>query len=73
MSTAIPETMTVIELAQPGGPEVLRPETRPVPTPVAVVVSGSCVSWLTGSPWTAAAAMAPPVCASICTSRPPNS
>ncbi|GGR99257.1 NADP-dependent oxidoreductase [Deinococcus sedimenti] len=33
MSTALPQTMTVIELAQPGGPEVLRPAVRPVPTP----------------------------------------
>lgn len=32
-SVSLPETMTVIELAQPGGPEVLRPATRPVPTP----------------------------------------
>jgi putative PIG3 family NAD(P)H quinone oxidoreductase len=31
--TTIPETMTAIGMAAPGGPEVLRPETRPVPKP----------------------------------------
>lgn len=31
MSTAIPETMLAIEVREPGGPEVLRPVTRPVP------------------------------------------
>ncbi len=31
--TALPETMTAIGMAAPGGPEVLRPETRPVPKP----------------------------------------
>ncbi len=29
----LPETMTFIEVAQPGGPEMLRPATGPVPTP----------------------------------------
>ncbi|UZF90216.1 NAD(P)H-quinone oxidoreductase [Bosea sp. NBC_00550] len=29
----LPETMTAIGIAQPGGPEVLRPESRPVPKP----------------------------------------
>ncbi len=29
----LPETMTVIAISQPGGPEVLLPETRPVPRP----------------------------------------
>ncbi|QEL25623.1 NAD(P)H-quinone oxidoreductase [Bosea sp. F3-2] len=29
----IPETMTAIGIPSPGGPEVLRPETRPVPRP----------------------------------------
>ncbi|MCA1652975.1 MAG: NAD(P)H-quinone oxidoreductase [Sphingomicrobium sp.] len=29
----IPATMTAIEIAQPGGPEVLRPTQRPVPQP----------------------------------------
>ncbi|MFJ5370498.1 NAD(P)H-quinone oxidoreductase [Bosea sp. CER48] len=29
----IPETMTAIGIATPGGPDVLRPETRPVPRP----------------------------------------
>ena len=29
----IPESMTVIAIDRPGGPEVLRPETRPVPRP----------------------------------------
>ncbi|NQV84444.1 MAG: NAD(P)H-quinone oxidoreductase [Rhodospirillales bacterium] len=31
--TEIPETMTCIEIAEPGGPEVLQPTTRPVPQP----------------------------------------
>lgn len=31
--TTLPSTMTVIEIANPGGPEVLRPATRPVPAP----------------------------------------
>lgn len=30
---SIPETMTVMEIQQPGGPEVLQPATRPIPTP----------------------------------------
>jgi len=30
---ALPATMTAIEIAAPGGPEVLRPATRPVPVP----------------------------------------
>ncbi len=30
---ALPDTMTVIEIAQPGGPEALRPAARPVPRP----------------------------------------
>src|SRR5690349_11523806 len=29
----LPATMTCIEIAQPGGPEVLTPATRPVPKP----------------------------------------
>lgn len=29
----IPETMTCIEITEPGGPEVLQPATRPVPEP----------------------------------------
>jgi len=29
----LPDTMTVIEIAEPGGPGVLRPATRPVPRP----------------------------------------
>ncbi len=29
----VPETMTAIEITAPGGPEVLQPATRPVPTP----------------------------------------
>lgn len=33
MAETQPETMTAIEIAQPGGPEVLRPATRPVPRP----------------------------------------
>ena len=33
MTHAIPETMTAIEIREPGGPEVLVPATRPVPQP----------------------------------------
>lgn len=32
-SPDIPETMTAIEIAEPGGPEVLKPVTTPVPAP----------------------------------------
>jgi putative PIG3 family NAD(P)H quinone oxidoreductase len=31
--TALPETMTAIEVPEPGGPEALVPATRPLPTP----------------------------------------
>ena len=31
--TAIPETMSCVEIAEPGGPEVLQPATRPVSEP----------------------------------------
>lgn len=31
---AIPQTMTAIQIAEPGGPDVLRPVERPVPAPV---------------------------------------
>ena len=31
--SALPETMTAIEITTPGAPEVLRPTTRPVPAP----------------------------------------
>jgi NADPH2:quinone reductase len=31
--TAVPESMQVVEIARPGGPEVLRVATRPVPQP----------------------------------------
>jgi putative PIG3 family NAD(P)H quinone oxidoreductase len=31
--TTLPDTMTAIEIAQPGGPEVLKPTTRPMPLP----------------------------------------
>jgi putative PIG3 family NAD(P)H quinone oxidoreductase len=31
--TSLPETMTAIAIREPGGPEVLVPETRPVPRP----------------------------------------
>ena len=31
--TTLPATMTVIEITEPGGPEVLRPATRPMPLP----------------------------------------
>ncbi len=33
MAAAIPDTMTVIAISEPGGPMVLKPETRPVPRP----------------------------------------
>jgi putative PIG3 family NAD(P)H quinone oxidoreductase len=33
MPTALPATMTAIEIAEPGGPEVLRPVQCPVPAP----------------------------------------
>jgi putative PIG3 family NAD(P)H quinone oxidoreductase len=33
MAEALPETMTVIAISEPGGPKVLKPETRPVPRP----------------------------------------
>ena len=33
MRPAIPSTMQAIEISQPGGPEVLRPASRPVPVP----------------------------------------
>lgn len=33
MSPSLPDTMKCIEITEPGGPEVLKPTTRPVPTP----------------------------------------
>src|SRR5688572_13555801 len=33
MADPLPDSMTAIEIARPGGPEVLRPVTRPVPRP----------------------------------------
>ena len=30
---SLPETMTAVEISEPGGPEVLKPTTRPVPEP----------------------------------------
>jgi NADPH2:quinone reductase len=33
MQDGIPEQMTCVEITQPGGPEVLRPTTRPIPIP----------------------------------------
>ncbi len=33
MTQSIPETMTCIEITEPGGPDVLKPTTRPVPEP----------------------------------------
>ncbi len=33
MNNQIPTTMTAIEITEPGGPEVLKPVTRPVPQP----------------------------------------
>ena len=44
--TDIPQTMIAIGIATPGGPEVLKPQTRPVPQPgageilVAVAAAG---------------------------------
>ncbi len=40
----IPDTMTAIAIAEPGGPEVLRPERRPVPRPRAgeVLIRVAC-------------------------------
>lgn len=35
MSETLPETMTVIEISQPGPPEVLKPAVRPLPSPAA--------------------------------------
>jgi NADPH2:quinone reductase len=34
-TTALPQQMTCIEISQPGGPEVLKPATRPLPQPAA--------------------------------------
>lgn len=33
--TSLPAEMTAVEITEPGGPEVLQPTTRPVPTPAA--------------------------------------
>src|SRR5579863_9648274 len=33
MAETVPTAMTVIEISQPGGPEVLKPVQRPVPQP----------------------------------------
>lgn len=33
--SSLPDTMTAIEISEPGGPEVLKPATRPLPTPAA--------------------------------------
>lgn len=33
MTEPLPQTMTVIEITEPGGPDVLKPATRPVPAP----------------------------------------
>jgi putative PIG3 family NAD(P)H quinone oxidoreductase len=35
MAASLPHDMTAIEIAQPGGPEVLKPGRRPVPAPAA--------------------------------------
>ena len=32
-ATTLPQTMTAIAITEPGGPRVLKPESRPVPTP----------------------------------------
>lgn len=31
MSTSLPDTMTCVEISEPGGPDVLKPATRPLP------------------------------------------
>ena len=45
---ALPATMTAIEITKPGGPEVLKPTQRPVPTPgageVLVKIVAACVN-----------------------------
>ena len=33
MGSSVPQRMTCIEISEPGGPEVLKPATRPTPTP----------------------------------------
>ena len=33
MSASVPSEMTCVEITEPGGPEVLKPAKRPVPTP----------------------------------------
>ncbi len=33
MTDTLPTTMTVIEIREPGGPEVMVPATRPLPEP----------------------------------------
>lgn len=38
MADRLPQTMTAVEITKPGGPEVLCPTTRPVPTPGAADV-----------------------------------
>ena len=35
MPASLPETMQAVEISQPGGPEVLKPATRPLPRPQA--------------------------------------
>lgn len=35
MQTVVPERMTCVEISEPGGPEVLKPTTRPTPVPAA--------------------------------------
>lgn len=35
MQTVVPERMTCVEISEPGGPEVLKPTTRPIPVPAA--------------------------------------
>ena len=33
MENKLPETMTAVEISEPGGPEVLKPVNLPLPTP----------------------------------------
>ena len=33
MASGLPHSMTAIEITAPGGPDVLKPTTRPVPQP----------------------------------------
>ena len=53
MSQSLPETMTAIEIREPGGPEVLVPAERPLPQPAATGYMDVDVTALVAG-WTAA-------------------